>query len=107
MSDGQMIAVIGGLFSLLVIVVQGLTMKMVDKGNKENTRDHGIVQEKLDGLSSSMQETKIDLLGIKVDIKDLDSEVSQLKEELHGHLSDTDSGNSSKAGKPTKKKSRV
>lgn len=104
MSDGQMIAVIGGFFSLLVIVVQGLTMKMVDKGNKENTRDHGIVQEKLDGLSSSMQETKIDLLGIKVDIKELDSEVSQLKEEFHGHLNET---GGIKVKKSTKKKSHV
>ena len=104
MSDGQIIAVIGGLFSLLVIVVQGLTMKMVDKGNKENTRDHGIVQQKLDGLSSSMQETKIDLLEIKVDINDLDLELSQLKEDLHGHLDETDS---SKVKKSAKKKSRV
>lgn len=104
MSDGQTVAVITGLFGLLVIIVQGLTMKMVDKGNKENTRDHGVVQAKLDGLSSNMQETRIDLLEIKVDIKDLDTEMGQLKNELHEHIGDSDG---SKAEKSTKKKSRV
>ena len=107
MSDGQIIAIIGGVFGIIVAIVQGITMWMVNKGNKENARDHGVVQEKLDGLNSNMQDVKIDILEVKADIKDVDLDLDQLKAELHGHITEHDHRADGSSAKPRKKKARV
>lgn len=107
MSDGQIIAIIGGVFSIIVVLVQGITMWMVNKGNKENARDHGIVQSKLDGLTSNMQDVKIDVLDIKADVKDLDADIDQLKAEFNGHINEPHHRATRKTGKPSKKKAGV
>ena len=85
MSNDVVVAIVGGVFAILVVIVQAVTLKLVDKGNKENIRDHGVVQQKLDGLSSNMQDVKIDILEVKADIKDLDADLDQLKAEFHEH----------------------
>lgn len=107
MSDGQIIAIIGGVFSIIVVLVQGVTLWLVNKGNKENVRDHGVVQEKLDGLTNNMQDVKIDVLDIKADIKDLDADMDQLKAEFHGHLDESDNRTNRKTRKSAKKKASV
>lgn len=59
-------ATIAGAFGLLAI--------LVEKGRRENTRDHGFVKERLDSL--------------KEDIADIDSDVAHIEAKLDTHLSD-------------------
>ena len=64
--DATWAAIVTGAFGLLMIVIE--------KGRRENTRDHGFVQEKLDSL--------------KEDIKDIDEDVSHIEEKLDTHIND-------------------
>ena len=64
----------------------GLIMFLIEKGRRENVRDHGIVSEKLNSLASNMQDVKIDVLDLKSDIKEIDEDISNLEKQLIGHL---------------------
>lgn len=64
--DTTWAAVVTGAFGLLMI--------MIEKGRRDNNRDHGFVQEKLDSL--------------KEDIKDIDEDVSHIEEKLDTHIND-------------------
>ena len=59
-------AVIAGAFGILAI--------LVEKGRRENVRDHGYVAEKLDAL--------------KEDIADIDSDIANVENKIDGHLND-------------------
>lgn len=59
-------AVIAGAFGILAI--------LVEKGRRENVRDHGYVARKLDDL--------------KEDIKDIDEDVSNIEAKLDTHIRD-------------------
>jgi hypothetical protein len=59
-------AVIAGAFGILAI--------LVEKGRRENFRDHGYVSKKLDDL--------------KEDIKDIDEDVSHIEAKLDTHIRD-------------------
>jgi hypothetical protein len=107
MGDGQIIAIIGGVFSIIVVLVQGVTMWLVDKGNKDNARDHGIVQSKLDGLNSKIQDIKIDVVDIKSDVKHLDTCIDKLREDFDGHLNGPHHRAAGKTRKSSKSKTGV
>ena len=64
--DGVWAAVVTGAF--------GLIMLLVEKGRRENSRDHNFVAEKLDSL--------------KEDIADIDADISVVESKIDGHLSD-------------------
>jgi len=59
-------AVIAGSFGLLAI--------LVEKGRRENIRDHGYVKDRLDDL--------------KEDIADIDDDVAHIEEKLDTHIRD-------------------
>ena len=52
----------------------GLLMLLIEKGRRENVRDHGFVAERLDSL--------------KEDIADIDSDLNVIELKIDGHLSD-------------------
>ena len=61
-----MAAIVTGAFGLLTI--------MVEKGRRENSRDHGFVADKLDKLSSS--------------VADIDEDISHIEDKLDTHIHD-------------------
>lgn len=52
----------------------GVLMLLIEKGRRENVRDHGYVAQKLDDL--------------KEDIKDIDGDVSNIEAKLDTHIRD-------------------
>ena len=52
----------------------GLLMLLIEKGRRENVRDHGFVKDRLDSL--------------KEDIADIDSDLNVIELKIDGHLSD-------------------
>lgn len=56
----------------LVGVVGSVLVVLVEKGRKENSRDHGIVADKLEG--------------IKVSIQDIDEDISHIESKIDNHL---------------------
>lgn len=52
----------------------GVLMLLIEKGRRENVRDHGFVKDRLDSL--------------KEDIADIDSDLSVIELKIDGHLSD-------------------
>ena len=64
--DATWAAVVTGAFALLMVVIE--------KGRRENVRDHGYVAEKLDAL--------------KEDIADIDSDIANVENKIDGHLND-------------------
>ena len=59
-------AIITGAFGLLTIIVE--------KGRRENVRDHGFVKDKLDNLLTS--------------IADIDQDISHIEDKLDTHIHD-------------------
>lgn len=59
-------AAVTGAFSVLVL--------LIEKGRKENVRDHGLVKQTLDA--------------IREDISDLDSDISVLEHKIDAHIND-------------------
>ena len=66
MSDTILVAVITGCFGILIALVQ--------KSRKENTRDHGIVAERLESL--------------REDIHDIDADIAVIEAKIDGHIND-------------------
>lgn len=52
----------------------GVLMLLIEKGRRENVRDHGFVKDRLDSL--------------KDDIADIDGDLSVIESKIDGHLSD-------------------
>lgn len=52
----------------------GLLMFLIEKGRRENVRDHGYVRERLDDL--------------KEDIADIDADIANVEHKIDGHLND-------------------
>jgi len=52
----------------------GVLMLLIEKGRRENVRDHGFVKDRLDS--------------IKDDIADIDSDLTVIELKIDGHLSD-------------------
>ena len=52
----------------------GVLMLLIEKGRRENTRDHGFVAERLESL--------------KEDIADIDGDLSVIESKIDGHLSE-------------------
>jgi hypothetical protein len=61
-------AAVTGAFSVLAL--------LIEKGRRENVRDHGLVKERLDALREG--------------IKDIDEDVDYIAEKLDGHIADHD-----------------
>ncbi len=59
-------AAVTGAFSVLAL--------MIEKGRRENVRDHGFVKERLDA--------------IKEDIADIDADISVVEAKIDSHISD-------------------
>ena len=72
--DATWAAVVTGAFALL--------MMLIEKGRRENVRDHGYVAQKLDAL--------------KEDIADIDGDIAVFEHKLDAHLNDTKSHGSKK-----------
>lgn len=64
--EAVIVALIGVVGSVLVI--------LVEKGRKENSRDHGIVADKLEIIKGALE--------------DIDSDVAHIESKLDNHLSD-------------------
>lgn len=77
-------AAVTGAFSVLAL--------MIEKGRRENVRDHGFVKERLDA--------------IKEDIADIDADISVVEAKIDSHISDH-SKMSLIDFSPNKKKSRA
>ena len=77
--DATWAAVVTGSFAILML--------LIERGRRENTRDHGYVRERLDDL--------------KADIKDVDSDIAVIEHKLDNHMIDT---NAHASGKKTVKK---
>ena len=63
-----------GVWAAAVTGAFGLLMLIVERGRRENIRDHGFVKDRLDS--------------IKEDIADIDSDLSVIESKIDGHLSD-------------------
>ena len=63
----------------------GVLMLLIEKGRRENIRDHGFVKDRLDSL--------------KEDIADIDGDLSVIESKIDGHLSDHVSSSLKKAKK--------
>ena len=72
--DATWAAVVNGAFTLLML--------LIEKGRRENVRDHGYVAQKLDDL--------------KADVKDIDGDIAVIEHKLDAHLNDTKSHGSKK-----------
>lgn len=87
MSDAILVAVITGFFGILIALVQ--------KGRKENVRDHGYVVERLDALHD--------------DIHEIDADLGVIEAKIDGHINDHavgvygENGNGRKNKKKSKK----
>lgn len=77
--EAVIVAMIGLVGSVIIV--------LVEKGRKENSRDHGFVAEKLSSLAGNMQDVKIDVLDLKSDIKELDADILNLEKNLSDHMS--------------------
>lgn len=64
--DGVWAAVITGAFGLLMLIVE--------RGRRENIRDHGFVKDRLDSL--------------KENLADIDEDLTVIESKIDGHLSD-------------------
>ena len=64
--DATWAAVVTGSFALLML--------LIEKGRRENVRDHGYVAQKLDDL--------------KADVKDIDGDIAVIEHKLDAHLHD-------------------
>ena len=64
--DATWAAVVTGAFAIL--------MMLIEKGRRENVRDHGYVAQKLDDL--------------KADVKDIDGDIAVIEHKLDTHLND-------------------
>jgi len=64
--DATWAAVVTGAFALLML--------LIEKGRRENVRDHGYVAQKLDDL--------------KADVKDIDGDIAVIEHKLDAHLND-------------------
>ena len=82
MSDAILVAIITGCFGILVALVQ--------KGRRENSRDHGIVAAKLEQLQYG--------------IEDVDADIQILEAKFDGHINDHALGNFSENGNKSKKR---
>lgn len=78
--DATWAAVVTGAF--------GVLMLLIEKGRRENVRDHGFVKERLDGIKS--------------DIADLDSDIMVIEAKIDNHIGDHVAA--SLDVKPTKKR---
>jgi hypothetical protein len=81
--EGVIVALIGLVGSVLVV--------LVEKGRKENQRDHGIVADKLDAQ-------KIELEVIKNALDDIDQDMAHIEVKLDDHLDDHRQGDSDFGG---------
>lgn len=84
MNDAILVAIITGCFGILVALVQ--------KGRKENVRDHGYVVERLDALHD-------DIHGIDVDLDVIEAKID-------GHINDHAVGVFGEDGDSGKKKKK-
>ena len=83
--DATWAAVVTGAF--------GLLMLLIEKGRRENVRDHGFVKDRLDA--------------IKEDIEDLDTDISVMEAKIDTHILDHSFAErvvASAPKKPSKKK---
>ena len=64
--DATWAAVVTGSFAILML--------LIEKGRRENVRDHGYVAQKLDDL--------------KADVKDIDQDIAVIEHKLDAHLND-------------------
>lgn len=65
--DATWAAAVTGSFALL--------MMLIEKGRRENIRDHGYVAQKLDDL--------------KADVKDIDADIAVVEHKLDVHINDS------------------
>lgn len=72
--DATWAAVVTGSFAILML--------LIEKGRRENVRDHGYVAQKLDDL--------------KDDVKDIDEDIAVIEHKLDAHLADSKSHGSKK-----------
>jgi len=85
MNDAIVVAIITGCFAILVALVQ--------KGRKENVRDHGYVVERLDALHN--------------DIQYVDEDLGIIEAKIDGHINDHVVGNIGERKHKRKSKSRT
>ena len=64
--DATWAAAVTGSFAILML--------LIEKGRRENVRDHGYVAQKLDDL--------------KADVKDIDQDIAVIEHKLDAHITD-------------------
>lgn len=84
MNDTILVAVITGFFGILIALVQ--------KGRRENIRDHGHVVEKLEQL--------------RYGIEDVDADIQILEAKFDGHINDHAVGRFEESGTQRKSKKK-
>lgn len=82
--DATWAAVITGAFALLMLVIE--------RGRRENVKDHGFVVERLDDL--------------KADIKDIDGDLAVIEYKLDTHMTDVELHSELLIKKPSKVKQK-
>jgi len=65
--DATWAAAVTGSFAILML--------LIERGRRENVRDHGFVRERLDDL--------------RADIKDVDGDIAVIEHKLDSHMTDT------------------
>lgn len=63
-----------GVWAAVVTGAFGLLMLIVERGRRENIRDHGFVKDRLDSL--------------KENLADIDEDLTIIESKIDGHLSD-------------------
>lgn len=82
MSDAILATIITGCFGILVALVQ--------KGRKENNRDHGIVAEKLSQIKEKVEHVEADVMHIDMDLGVIESKIDgHINDHAHGVFEQT------------------
>lgn len=71
MSDVVLVALVGGVFSVIVVVVQAGVARV-------NSAQHGMVDARVTEVLQEIRDVKADVRTVKADVRDLDAKVDDL-----------------------------
>jgi ABC-type multidrug transport system fused ATPase/permease subunit len=72
----------------VVTAIGGILIALITQFTRSNSKDHAIVQHKLDQLSDKIVDTHTSVTEVKVDVKYLREDQNRLENRFNTHLED-------------------
>ena len=72
----------------VVTAIGGILIALITQFTRSNSKDHAIVQHKLDQLSDKIVDTHTSVTEVKVDVKYLREDQNRLENRFNKHLED-------------------